>query len=164
MIVIDAKTHEVKQAEKACSDALVSLVGRCGIGTRSEIREGIQSLEKAMGMLPQVEQPLEHFFCDGLYGRKRVNPAGSLIVTMIHKYPNMSFMLSGKIGVITEEGLEIMEAPRMWITKPGTKRVIYAQTDVIFCTVHPNPDNETDPEELERRLTGTFEESGEVTL
>lgn len=120
--------------------------------SRLEVREQIETLEAEMMKLPQVEQPLEHLFTDGLYGRRILNPQGSLLVTKIHKEPNFSFILSGRLGVISENGFEIFEGPRMFITKPGTKRVLYAQTDVVFITVHPNPQNVQDLEVLEDRI------------
>ena len=40
------------------------------------------------------------------------------------------------MSIITEDGLETIEAPYQGITKPGTKRVIYTHTDCVFTTVH----------------------------
>ena len=126
-----------------------------------EIRGRIEALEAQLEKLPQVEQPVDHFFTDGLYGRRIFNPQDSFIVTKIHKKPNFSFLLSGKLSVITEHGLEIVEGPRFFVTEPGTKRVLYAQTDVVFMTVHANRDNCEDLDTLEARIIAkSFNELG----
>lgn len=134
-------------------DAFCGLIGlvQCG-ASKIDIRNQITALEAEMMKLPQVEQPLEHFFTDGLYGRKIFNPKDSFIITKIHKEPNFSFILSGRLAVITEDGMEIHEGPKFFVTKPGTKRLIYAQTDVVFMTVHPNPENLRSLDVLEDRI------------
>jgi len=116
------------------------------------IRAAIKNLENVLLEYPQTEQPLEHFFAKGLYGRKIFNPAGSVIVTALHKEQNLSSILKGTLLVITENGTEILEAPKFFVTNPGTKRVLYAVEDVIFTTVHPNPLGLRDTDELERRI------------
>ena len=120
--------------------------------SREFVRSFIDNFEKILSTLPQSEQPLQHFFTEGLYGRQIFNPKGSVIVTKLHQEHNFSFILKGRLGVITEDGIEVLQAPKMFVTKPGTKRVLYAIEDVIFCTVHPNPENWTDLEALEHRI------------
>ena len=121
-------------------------------GTRSECREAIARLHREMMALPQVEQPLVHNFCPGLYLRRIINPAGSLVMTKIHKEPNISTLLRGRMAVITEDGAQILVAPAQFITQPGTKRVIYAIEECEFTTIHPNPLNVTDLDALEDRI------------
>ena len=131
-------------------NALVDLLSLVEQGaSRYSIRAAIKRLEEVMAELPQVEQPVKHHFAPGLYGREIFNPKDSLIVTKEHKQGNISFLLSGTLGVITEEGSKTITAPAMFETFPGTKRVLYAQTDVIFATVHPNPSNTDNLLELE---------------
>jgi len=80
--------------------------------------------------------PLKHSFADGCYIREIFNPAGELIVTKIHKQKHPFFLMKGKMSILTEKGIEHIEAPYHGITVPGTKRIIYAHTDCIFITVH----------------------------
>ena len=46
-------------------------------------------------------------------------------------------------------------------SKPGHKRILRALTDSIFINVHPNPDNITDTDELEKILTSKSYENYE---
>lgn len=134
-------------------------------GTRGERRNAIARLEAAMLAMPQTEQPLKHHFVDGLYGREIFNPKDCLIVTKIHKSPNFSTLLKGKLAILSEEGQQIIEAPAFFATKPGTKRVIYSLEDSVFITIHPNPKNDVNLERLEAGIiAGGFDEVEATTL
>lgn len=111
-------------------------------------------LELAMlAQLPLVDQPLEHVFLPGLYVRRVLNPKGSLVTTKIHKTRHPFFVMKGVAEVgIPGQGTETIVAPYHGITEPGTRRVIYAHEDVVWITVHPNPDDETDLDKLEERF------------
>ncbi len=121
-----------------------------------EIRERIQSLETAMNNTPGVELgdnpkcPLKHSFADGIYVREIFIPKGWLIVGKIHKHTHPNFLMSGEVSVVTESGgIERIKGPRSMISPAVTKRALYAHTDLVWITVHANPDNLTDLNELE---------------
>jgi hypothetical protein len=80
--------------------------------------------------------PLKHTFSDGLYIREIFMPKGQLITTGIHKQEHAYFVQKGKVRVLTENGMQHIQAPHNGITKPGTKRVIYTEEDTIWITVH----------------------------
>lgn len=127
---------------------LYSLAG----GDRMAIRHAIAAVEEALLKMPQDEQEPEVFFAEGLYGRKIARRAGCLVVTKLHKQENISALIRGKMAVFSEDGYKILEAPQFFVTKPGTKRVIFGIEDYEFTTVHPNPDNERDLDVLESRI------------
>ena len=103
---------------------------------------------------PQPECPLKHDFPDGLYTREIFMPAGSVIISRIHRFDNPFFVLSGKLTVISEdEGTCHIEAPFRGFTKPGARRILLIHEDTVWVTVHPNPDNIKDAVELEEHLT-----------
>lgn len=101
---------------------------------------------------PLADQPLVHRWADGLYIREITNPAGSLIVTKVHKTEHPWFLMSGTVLVRHDEQWERFEAPYCGLTLPGTRRVIFAPTEVVWITVHPNPDNGRDLVAIEERL------------
>ena len=97
--------------------------------------------------------PLKHSFSDGIYVREITIPAGMVIVGKIHKHDHPNFLLKGEVVVITEEGgVEEIKAPCSMISKPGTKRALYAKTELIWTTVHLNPTNTQDLDELEKEI------------
>lgn len=104
--------------------------------------------------------PLKHSFSDGIYVREITIPAGMLILGKIHKHDHPNFLLKGEVVVITEEGgVEELKAPCSMISKPGTKRALYAKTELVWTTVHLNPTNTQDLEELEEEIIApTYED------
>lgn len=131
---------------------------------RMEMRAAIQQVEQEMLKCPQTEQPLTHQFLPGLYLRTIINPKGSVVMTKIHREPNISTVLKGKLLCITEDGMETLTAPMQFITKPGTKRVLFAEEETLFSTTHPNPLNLTDIEALEDRIIAPDFETIETTV
>ena len=112
--------------------------------------------EKSFGM---KKNPVTHKFTDGQYIREIFNPAGEIIVTGIHTVQHPFFLLMGEMSISSKEGESRIKAPHYNITEVGTKRIIYAHTDCIFVTVHPNPTNERDIPTLEKLFTAEkFEE------
>lgn len=108
---------------------------------------------KMPGVLGKNPFPLEHTFGEGTYIRKLFVPAGALTVTAIHSITHPFFLMQGRISVYSQEGVTHHEAPYNGITLAGTKRIIYHHTDVIFITVHPNPDNCRSIDTIEKRVT-----------
>jgi len=93
--------------------------------------------------------PLKHTFADGMYVREIFIPADMYVVGRIHKHRHPNFLLSGTVIVATEFGSETLVGPVSMISEAGTKRALYTVTDVVWCTVHANPDELRDVEELE---------------
>ena len=96
--------------------------------------------------------PLKHTFSDGSYVREITIPAGMFIVGKIHKHDHPNFLLKGKVTVVTEDGIEELEGPLSIISKAGTKRALYAETELVWTTIHANPTNTEDLEELEENI------------
>lgn len=94
--------------------------------------------------------PLKHTFSDGIYVREITIPEGMVVVGKIHKHEHPNFLLKGTARVITENGEEIIEAPCSIISEPGTKRALYAETELVWTTIHLNPTNTQDLEEIEK--------------
>jgi len=104
--------------------------------------------------------PLKHDFADGIYVREIFIPAGDVIVGKIHKHEHPNFLVSGTVHVFTEDKfLEKIVAPCSMISPPGTKRTLYAETDLVWITMHHNPTNTRDIAELESNAAvDTYEE------
>jgi hypothetical protein len=58
--------------------------------------------------------------------------------------------LSGTVDVVTENGKERLVGPISMISPAGTKRALHSVTDVVWVTVHENPTNTRNLEELEK--------------
>ena len=129
------------------------------IRRRREFREKMVELENDVleyGMNNtelQEANPVKHTFAGGCYIREIYNPANHLIITKIHKKEHPFFLMKGSMSILTEEGIETIEAPYQGITKPGTKRAIYTHEECIFITVHATEN--TSIEEVEEEVICT---------
>lgn len=89
------------------------------------------------GKLKQLDPPVDHYFAQGLYGRRIYVPGGTTVVTKVHMTQHITIALKGKCTMFDENGQRsIIEAPGMWVTEPGTYRAIYCHDNVEWVTVH----------------------------
>jgi hypothetical protein len=124
---------------------------------KKEFRERITGLQEDMiggGALVGKElhdlNPVKHTFAGGCYVREIFNPAGLLLMTKIHKKEHPFFLMKGKMSILTEDGVKVVEAPYSGVTQPGTKRAIYTHEDCVFITVHAT--EKQTPEEVEEEV------------
>ena len=81
--------------------------------------------------------PLKQHLEGGLYTRELFMPKGHLIISMIHKQNHPSFLLSGKVSYLTDQGLvETINAPHVIQTKEGAQRVLFIHEDTRWCCVY----------------------------
>jgi len=113
-------------------------------------REQINRLRDEMVKMPQAELETEHYFSDGMYCRKLIRPAGTLIVGKVHKKDHFFLCAKGEIIAWSESGMRYLKAGDVICSKPGTKRVTYAITDAIGITFHRT--DKTDLDEIEKEL------------
>lgn len=128
-------------------------------------REEILEYEAYLRTLPgKFELPVQHTFSDGVYAREAFLPAGSMTVGKLHRHGHLNIVSTGKVAVLTEFGIQLLEGPITFVSKPGTKRVVKALTDTQWTTIHLNPTNTQDLVELEKAIIAeSYEElEGEV--
>ena len=119
------------------------------------IRNKVLDLEEAMQGIDTVtdwDDCIEHHFSHGTYARDMRLNADSVIVGKLHRYSCINFLLEGSVCVEGEFESETYDAPHMWISCAGTKRAIYALSNCRWITVHENPSNTRDLDEIERHL------------
>jgi hypothetical protein len=112
-------------------------------------REKIQQLQESMLEIRSPMPDPEHFFAPGMYGRKLVISAGTLVVGKIHKHSHLMMVLQGKAEVITEFDRTVVGAGHVSVSQPGAKRVVLAIEDTTFMTVHHNPKNTENLDDIE---------------
>lgn len=123
------------------------------------LRSQIEELERQMFAMTEhhVEIKPRHYFSNGLYAREIFIPAGTLLTGKIHRTEHINVISQGDISVLTENGIERLQAPCTLISKPGTKRVGFAHADTVWTTFHAT--NETDLEKLEEQLIAPSHEA-----
>lgn len=121
-----------------------------------EYRTLVTALAEKVSNLPNAVFadffPLRHSFAEGIYVRELFIPAGMFCVGKIHKDSYVNFVQYGDMTIRMEAGTKRVQGPCTAISPSGTQRFGYSHTDTLWATVHPNPDNITDVDELERRI------------
>lgn len=119
------------------------------IGGSAPTRAQILDFERHLAELPNAvfELPTFHHFAPGVYSRELHIPAGMTLTGKTHRHAHMNFLMAGDITVWIDGAMKRIQAPKAFVSQPGTKRVGYAHTDVIWVTVHPT--DETDLDKIE---------------
>lgn len=120
--------------------------------------EEIEARLLALGgeVQPSIADTLDEFpvinnFTPGLYSRTIFMPAGSVVVSRIHKTEHQFVVSQGDCLVYSPNtGPVRIRAPHMGITKPGTHRVLVMLADTIWTTFHAT--DLTDLKELDEAL------------
>ena len=101
----------------------------------------------------------ESIFVDGVYAREMFVKQGCIVIGAIHKHEHVSFLMSGHLTVVSENGTSEHTAPDVIVAGPGIKRIAYAHEDTIWYNVHGNPTNTEDLKELEKEIiVASYEE------
>ncbi|MDK6077940.1 hypothetical protein [Massilia varians] len=108
----------------------------------------VYRLESEILKHPQVELPVAHEHCEGVYARSMFIPAGTVATGAVHRGESFFIVRTGTLIVHTPQGPMEYQAGHMSVTRPGDKRAVVAVTDVIVTTFHANPTNEQDPQAL----------------
>lgn len=80
---------------------------------------------------------LTHTFSGPMYIRQMIMPKGVLLTGKIHRFEHPIFFMSGDVSVFDEfVGPRRIKAPCYYVSKPGTKRVMFAHEDAVIVTIH----------------------------
>lgn len=106
-----------------------------------KLKEAIElgEIEDALDQCPVTHHFAEYLedYDAGVYAREMFIPKGITVVGKIHKYSHLSFLLKGKLIVVSEHTDRItMEAPHTFESPAGAKRAFYAVEDSILTNVH----------------------------
>ncbi|MCP3908346.1 MAG: hypothetical protein GY712_10055 [Oceanicoccus sp.] len=106
----------------------------------------IDDLEQKMLSQEQVECPVFHHFGPGVYMREAIFPAGSIGLGHKHKHDHLCILLKGKLAILIDGEISIIEAPFTYTAKAGRK-IWYALEDSSFMNILPT--TETDVDKIE---------------
>jgi hypothetical protein len=111
----------------------------------------VRDVQKQLSESPDViDVPVQHHFAPGVYMRQMDAVAGTLVVSKMHRTEHMNILLKGSLTVATEDGIQLMTAPCVLKSMPGTKRIGYFHEDSSWITIHPTSD--TDLEKIEQQV------------
>tara|TARA_R110000787_G_scaffold916_3_gene3361 strand:- start:576 stop:1040 length:465 start_codon:yes stop_codon:yes gene_type:complete len=111
------------------------------------------ALEEELLKMDQVEIPLLHDFCDGIYSRTIIVPKGAVVTGHVHSKENFWVVRAGSAVIYTPTGPQVFHAGHLGMSPAGHKIAGYALSEVIFTTFHANPDNDRDLDVIVDRYT-----------
>lgn len=121
------------------------------IKAQKAYNDKVEEFETSLFSAKQPDCPLSHFFGPGVYIRQITMHADDLIVGHEHKTEHFNIVLKGKANVMMgNEIVEVIEAPCIFISKPGVRKVLYILEEMIWATVHVT--EETSMDKLEEEL------------
>lgn len=91
-----------------------------------------------------------HHFSDGLYAKETHIKAGETLVQHKHNYSHLSVVAKGKVAVVSNDDIQIIEAPACIEIKAGENHGVKAITDVVWYCIHAT--EETDPSKVDEVL------------
>ena len=106
------------------------------IDTPTSMLDKVQALQAEVSKLPQYEPVTKHYFHGGMYCREVFRHAGVLVVGAVHKKEHFYLIVSGTVAITTDDGVQEITGPHLFLSKPGTKRAVYAVTDALCMTFH----------------------------
>jgi hypothetical protein len=107
-----------------------------GFDLQTPLRERVEVLQAEVSKLPQYEPLTKHYFHGGMYCREVFREGGVLVVGAVHKKEHFYLIVSGTVAITTDNGVEEVTGPHLFMSKPGTKRAVYAVTDALCMTFH----------------------------
>jgi hypothetical protein len=101
------------------------------------------------GTTLNADELTRHHLAPGMYCRELFIPEGACLTGKIHRTSHINIISQGDISVLTEHGVRRFKAPCVLVSSAGIKRVGFAHADTTWITVHANPADETDLDQLE---------------
>jgi hypothetical protein len=120
----------------------------------ADFRGRIGEFERVLRGMPGALSalPLAHHFATGVYVRELFIPANTHLVGEVHRYDCLNIVF-GDIEVATEEGLKRLTGLNVFPSSAGVKRAGRTFSATVWFTVHANPSDEHDGEQMAARLT-----------
>ncbi len=123
---------------------LLELIGDLGT------LEKIEAFEAVGLEMPQIEVPVVHRFCEGVYIREATLSAGMFAIGHAHTKDCINTVLSGSVSVMIDGALKRFSAGDVFIGKAGDRKAGYVHEESRWQTVHAT--KETDLAALEREF------------
>ena len=117
----------------------------------TQLLDPIETLEAEHLQLPQVECPVTHRFAPGVYLREIHMPAETFVIGHKHNTTHFNIIIQGSCLVSIDGKARTLKAPETFVSEAGVRKVLYTLEDMIWQTVHVNPDDEQDIPTLESR-------------
>ncbi len=114
------------------------------------MRLRVERVETHMRRFEQLEIVPRHYFAHKTYAREITIPQDTYLTGKIHNYSQINILSKGEISVLTDLGVERVQAPFTIVSPPGTKRIAYTHTECVWTTLLGT--DETDVNKIEQQF------------
>lgn len=125
--------------------------------SEEEVEKRIYELQNALldnpNFDPDQQPPLIHHFAPDIYMREIRMPAGDLVIGAKHKTEHFNIIMTGSCLLLVDGELVRVDAPRIIKSAADVKKVLLIEQDMTWVTVHANPTEERNIDNLEDMLT-----------
>lgn len=135
-----------------CSQPTINLIDK------DEYDKAVSKCVDELIKMEQVDAPVEHKFSPGVYVRQITMPAGTFVIGHKHKTQHLNIVMTGRAKVMMNGIVEEIVAPCIFESQAGVQKVLLIEEDMVWATVHTNPDNCQDVVKLEESLIDVSEE------
>lgn len=91
-----------------------------------------QAMQRKIETMPQIEPPVAHFICEGIYARPMLLNPGNCVIGKIHTHGQINNCSLGDMSVLTHEGWKRVTAGFHMIAPAGSQRAFYAHAESIW--------------------------------
>ena len=106
---------------------------------KQAVENGIET-----GCLEVREPTITNMFAPGVYLRQMEAATGTIVVSHMHRTEHFLVFLTGSLKSVSENGIEVIKAPCVVRTMPGTKRVVEFLEDSVCFTIHATEKTDVD--------------------
>lgn len=111
--------------------------------------EVMERYEKELLSAGATDLPATNYSHDGILLREVFMPAGSYVCGHEHKTSHWNIVVSGKAIVSMNGEAYKVKAGDRFVSHPGVRKGLYIVEDMTWITVHHNPTDTVDNEEIE---------------
>jgi hypothetical protein len=132
-----------------------AIIAGCGLNlsemsNRQKIEVAEFVMSKSASQIPADDLETRNFVHAGMYARELTIPAGVAITGKIHTEAHLCILSQGDISIMTDDGMQRIQAPAIFETAAGTKKLGFAHELSVFTTIHAT--NETELQIIESAL------------
>lgn len=110
----------------------------------------IEALEaELLGCENNVEIPVFHSFCKGVYARTITLPKGTIAIGHEHSDECLNIFVKGRVSVVIDGEIQELTAPATFVSAPHTRKIGFIHEDATWVTVHATNEREIDKLEAE---------------
>ena len=123
---------------------------------RKVVRKRIYELQATLDSATEahiIEQEmgtLTHRFTSGMYARELFIPAGTVMVSHLHKFPRLCIISKGDVTFTTEYETRRVKAPYTAVFPPGSKVALFTHADTVWTAIVRT--DETDIEKIKSQI------------